>query len=238
MVSDLGRWSYGEIERPLLIIIGAGEFAEIAFEYFSNDSPYKVVGFAVERDYIRQNSLAGLPVVPYEEVETLFPPEQHSAFVAVTYTRLNRVRARLYRETKRKEYECASYVSSRAFIWPTVSIGENVFIFENNVVQHGVRIGNNVVLWSGNHIGHRSEISDHCYLASHVVVSGYCKIRESSFLGVNATLVNNITIGQNCLIGAGALILKDAPANTVYQGSPSEASKVNSLRFFKIPNGE
>jgi sugar O-acyltransferase (sialic acid O-acetyltransferase NeuD family) len=234
MASNSGLWSYGEIERPLLIIIGAGEFAEIAFEYFSNDSPYEVVGFAVERDYLKQNSLAGLPVVPYEEVETLFPAERHSAFVAVTYTRLNRVRARLYHETKRKGYECACYVSSRAFVWHTVSLGDNVFVFENNVLQHGVCIGNNVVLWSGNHIGHRTEIGDHCYLASHVVVSGYCKIGESSFLGVNATLADNVTIGKNCLIGAGALILKDAPANTVYQGSPSGASKVNSLRFFRI----
>ena len=234
MATGSGLWCYGEIERPLLVIIGAGEFAEIAFEYFSNDSPYEVVGFAVERDYLSRNSIAGLPVVSYEELEILFPPERHSAFVAVTYTQLNRVRARLYRETKRKGYECARYVSSHAFVWHTVSLGDNVFIFENNVVQHGVQVGNNVVLWSGNHIGHRTEIGDHCYLASHVVVSGYCKIGESSFLGVNATLANNITIGKDCLIGAGAIILKDAPANTVYRGSPSEASKVNSFRFFRI----
>lgn len=234
MRGDSGIWNYGKINRPSLVIIGAGEFAEIAFEYFSNDSPYTVVGFAAEREYLKQDSLVGLPVVPYEEIETVFPPERHSAFVAVTYTKLNRLRARLYCETKCRGYECARYVSSHAFVWHTVSLGDNVFIFEHNVLQHGVRVGNDVVLWSGNHIGHRTEIGDHCYLASHVVVSGYCKIGESSFMGVNATVSNNITIGRNCVIGAGAVISKDTPPNTVYQGLRSEASKVDSLRFFKI----
>lgn len=238
MMGNSGLWSYGEIERPQLVIVGAGEFAEIAFEYFSNDSPYEVVGFAVETDYLKRNRIAGLPVVAYEEVEKIFPPEEHSAFVAVTYTRLNRVRTRLYRETKSKGYECARYVSSHSFVWHTVSLGDNVFVFENNVLQHGVRIGNNVVLWSGNHIGHRTEIHNHCYLASHVVVSGYCKIGESSFLGVNATLADNITIGPNCLIGAGAIVLKDTLADSIYQGIGSQVSKVSSLRFYKIRDGE
>ena len=99
------------------------------------------------------------------------------------------------------------------------------------------QIGNDVVLWSGNHIGHRSEIGDHCYLASHVVVSGYCKVGESWFIGVNATLADNVTVGANCLIGAGAVVLKDAPADTIYQGTSSAASKVSSLRFHRIgPN--
>jgi sugar O-acyltransferase (sialic acid O-acetyltransferase NeuD family) len=237
MVSDSGLWSYGEIERPLLIIIGAGEFAEIALEYFSNDSPYKVVGFAVERDYLKQKSLAGLPIVAYEEVESLFPPEQYSAFVAVTYTHLNRVRARLYHETKRKGYECARYVSSRAFLWHTVSIGENVFIFENNVLQHGVRIGNNVVLWSGNHIGHRAEISDHCYLASHVVVSGYCRIGESSFLGVNATLADNVTVGADNWIGPSVTIMRNTEPNLLFSSKQPEPAKVSARRFFKVREG-
>jgi sugar O-acyltransferase (sialic acid O-acetyltransferase NeuD family) len=232
-----GVWKYGEVRKRRLVIVGAGEFAEIAHEYFTHDSPYEVVGFSVDREFVREDRFRGLPVLPLDEVENHFSVDTHVAFVAVTYTRLNRVRARLFRVVKAKGYQCATYVSSRAFVWHTASIGENVFIFENNVVQHGVCIGNDVVLWSGNHIGHRSEIGDHCYLASHVVVSGYCKIGESSFLGVNATLADNVTVGANCLIGAGAVVLRDAPADTIYQGTSSAASKVSSLRFHRIgPN--
>src|SRR3954465_11850163 len=100
-----------------LVIVGDGEFAEIAYEYFTHDSSYTVAGFAVERPFLTKSELFGLPVVPFDEVEQRFDRATHKAFVAVTYTQLNRVRARLYGEVKRKGYACATYVSSRAFVW-------------------------------------------------------------------------------------------------------------------------
>src|SRR5437660_11974171 len=95
-----------------LVIVGDGEFAEIASEYFTHDSPYTVAGFAVERPYLTKSDLFGLPVVPFEDVERHFDPSTYQSFVAVTYTQLNRVRARLYHAAKLKGYTPASYVSS------------------------------------------------------------------------------------------------------------------------------
>jgi sugar O-acyltransferase (sialic acid O-acetyltransferase NeuD family) len=217
-----------------LVIIGDGEFARIAHEYFTHDSPHTVVGFAVERDFLKSPEYLGLPVVPFEELELKFDPREHKAFVAVTYTQLNRVRARLYRQVKLKGFELVSYISSRAFVWRNVTVGENVFVFENNVIQHFAEIGNNVILWSGNHIGHRSVIEDHCYLASHVVVSGYCRIQEYSFVGVNATIADRVTITRDCFIGAGCVIAKDTEPQKVYYAAPAEPAKVSSLRFMKV----
>jgi len=217
-----------------LVIIGDGEFAEIAYEYFTYDSPHEVVAFAVERDFLRRDSLFDLPVVPMEDVETRCLPAEHSAFVAVTYTQLNRVRARLYHSAKAKGFRFARYISSQAFVWRNATIGENCFIFENNVIQYHAQIGNNVVLWSGNHIGHRSVIGDHCFISSHVVVSGYCEIGESCFLGVNSSVGDHVKIGRDCIIGAGAVIVKDTEEGKVYKGERAEPSRVGSLQLFKV----
>ena len=217
-----------------LVIVGAGETALIASEYFTHDSPYDIVGFAVEGAYLTETACNGLPVVPLEEIERFFPPAACHAFVAVSSTRLNRLRTRLYRGVKEKGYRCASYVSSRAFVWRNAVIGENCFIFEDNTVQPYVQIGNNVVLWSGNHIGHNTIIRDNCFVASHVVISGFCEIGENCFLGVNSTVINNIRVAKDCFIGAGALIQKDTEEGKVYQAAGTEASKVGSLRLFRI----
>jgi sugar O-acyltransferase (sialic acid O-acetyltransferase NeuD family) len=217
-----------------VVIVGDGEFAEIAYEYFTHDSPHQVVGFAVERDFLKRDELFGLPVVPFEELEARFAPADHAAFVAITFTQLNRVRARLYRVVKAKGFEPISYVSSHAFVWHNASIGENCFIFENNVIQYHARIGNNVVLWSGNHIGHRSVVCDHCFLSSHVVVSGYCEIGESSFLGVNATIGDNVKIGRDCVIGAGTVVVTDTAEAEVYKGERNKPSRVSSRVLFKV----
>lgn len=217
-----------------LVIVGAGETAQIAYEYFTVDSPYEVVGFAIDRDFINVESIAGLPVIALDELTIRFPPDEYWIFVAISSTNLNRVRARFYTEVKNKSYRFASYVSSRAFVWRNVNIGENCFIFEDNTIQPFVTIGNNVILWSGNHIGHNSTIEDHCFLSSHIVISGFCNVGEYSFLGVNSTIINNINIGKNCFIGAGALIQKDIPATSVLQESSTEISRVSSLRLFKV----
>jgi sugar O-acyltransferase (sialic acid O-acetyltransferase NeuD family) len=221
------------MERKL-VIVGIGETATLAVEYFTHDSPYSVVGYSVERAFLKETVYNGLPVVPLDELERHYPPLEFEVFVAVSSTQLNRLRTRLYRTVKEKRYTCASYISSRAFVWRNVEIGENCFIFEDNTVQPFVKIGNNVVLWSGNHIGHNTVIRDYCFLASHVVISGYCNIGENCFLGVNSTVINNITVARDCFIGAGALIQKDTEEGKVYQAVGTEASKVGSLRLFRI----
>jgi sugar O-acyltransferase (sialic acid O-acetyltransferase NeuD family) len=217
-----------------LVIIGGGETAGIAYEYFTEDSPYEVVAFSVERPFLKEPTAHGLPVVAFDELETHYPPTEYHAFVAISYVQLNRVRARLYQATKAKGYRLVSYVSSRAFVWKNVSIGENTFVFENNVVQYHAKIGNDVILWSGNHIGHQSVIHDHAYLSSHVVVSGFCEIGESCFLGVNACLGDHVTVGRDCLIGMGAVVVRNTEPGKVYVGNPAKPMQQDAFAAFEV----
>jgi sugar O-acyltransferase (sialic acid O-acetyltransferase NeuD family) len=208
--------------RPL-ILVGAGEFARIACEYFRHDSDYDVQGFAVERPYLQQTELDDLPVVPYETLEQSHPPDEVDAFVAVPATQLNRLRTRFYLDAKRRGYRLARYVSSRAFVWRNAEIGENSFIFEHNTIQPFVRIGANCVLWSGNHIGHRTVVEDHVFIASHAVISGYCRIGSGSFVGVNSTFNDGVAVAADNVIGSGALVVRDTEPGRVYVGSPARA---------------
>jgi len=217
-----------------LVLIGAGEFALIACEYFQHDSDYEVVGFSVEGAYLTDTTLADRPVVPYESLEKRFPPTEYEAFVAIPASQLNRLRTRFYQDAKSKGYRLATYVSTRAFVWRNVEIGENSFIFENNVIQPFVCIGNNCVLWSGNHVGHRTVIRDNVFVASHAVISGYCDIGEYSFIGVNATFNDHVRVATDNVIGAGALVTRDTEPGRVYVGSPAKAVPDRSSRDVRL----
>ena len=222
------------MKNKKLIIVGNSAFAEIAYEYFIEDSEYEVVGFAVECYFLKQDTLSGLPIVAFEEMESHFDPVDHYVHVATVYTQLNRLRARLAAEASKKGYKLASYVSSRAFVWKNVELGEHCFIFEDNTIQPSVRIGNNVVLWSGNHIGHHSIIQNNCFISSHAVISGYCTIGENSFLGVNATVANNITIANDNWIGPSVTIMKDTETGDLFRADHIEPARISALRFFKV----
>lgn len=217
-----------------LVIFGDSAFAEIAYEYFTHDSDYQVVAFTVTKDYLKNENLFGLPVVAFEDIQQAYPPEHFEMHVALVYNTLNRVRAKFYHEAKLKGYRLANYVSSRAFVWHNVTMGDNVFIFEDNTVQPFVVIGSNVVFWSGNHIGHHSKIGSHNFLSSHVVVSGFCEIQDYCFMGVNSTIGNNIVIGKDSLIGSGALITKDVPKGSFVYGNRTLPADVSTYSKFGI----
>lgn len=207
--------------NPKLLIIGAGETAELAYDYFSQLG-FLVGGFSVERVYLEHNMLLGLPVVPLEEAEHTFNPKTYRAFVAVSYTQLNHLRSKLCTAAKNKGYQLATYISPHACIGRGVEIGENCFILENTTIQRGAKIGHNVTIWTGSTIGHHTTVEDNCFFATNVAVSGFCWVGENSFLGVNSCTSDRVTIGRDCIIGAGAVVIRDTLDGTVYAGNPAK----------------
>jgi UDP-3-O-[3-hydroxymyristoyl] glucosamine N-acyltransferase len=101
-------------------------------------------------------------------------------------------------------------------------------VLEDNTIQPFVTIGDNVVLWSGNHIGHHSTIGNHVFISSHVVVSGGVRIGDYCFVGVNATFRDHISVGQRTVIGAGALIMKNTPDDSVFIEPATPRSEIQS----------
>ena len=214
-----------------VVIFGTGDIGQLAHYYLTNDSPDEVVAFSADADYIDQNEYLGLPLVPFEEMVEKYPPSDFKMFVALSYSKLNEVRAQKFYEAKEKGYELISYVCSKSVIWDAAKIGENCFIFENQTIQPFVQIGDNVTLWSGNHIGHHSTIEDHCFLTSHCVVSGHVSIGAYSFLGVNCTLRDGISLAPRTVVGAGATVLKDTEEGGVYTGKAAELRSTQSSRI-------
>lgn len=220
-----------------LVIFGSGETADIAFEYFTHDSQYEVVAFTVNREYLNKPLSNGLPVIAFEEITNIYPPTEFELFIAVSYVKLNRTRAEIYAKAKDKGYTLANYISSRAFVWHNVEIGDNVFIFEHNVLQHHVKVGSNVILWSGNHVGHRTIIQDNVYLSSHCVISGFCSIGANSFLGVNCTFNDSINLPEDTMVGSGALIVKSySEKGLLLVGAPAKPSNKTSYDVFNVNN--
>lgn len=214
--------------KQKIVIFGTGDIAQIANYYFEIDSDFEVVAFTVNQEYLRDSSFEGKPVVAFEEIESIYPPSEFQLFIALSYSKMNKVREAKYHEAKAKGYILCSYISSKCSYMSQYPAGDNCFIFEDNTIQPFVRIGSNVTLWSGNHIGHHSTIGSHLFISSHVVISGHCEIKNNVFLGVNATIHNGVVIEEETLVGAGAIIAKSTDPKGVYLPAPSTKFKKNS----------
>ncbi len=159
-----------------VVVFGVGQWASLAHFYLKHDSLHEVVAFTVDRDYLKESEMFGLPIVAFDEVENLYPPDRFKMFLPISFKRVNHLRAERYDQAKTKGYQLISYVSSKATTFPGFVCGDNCFILEDNTIQPFVEIGNDVVMWSGNHVGHHTVIKDHVMLTSHVVISGACTI--------------------------------------------------------------
>jgi sugar O-acyltransferase (sialic acid O-acetyltransferase NeuD family) len=212
-----------------VVIFGNGQQARMNYFYLSHDSSYEVVAFTVDRKYINEDSMGGLPVVPFEEIETIYPPYEYNMSVLVSYRNLNWLRAEKYGQAKAKGYHLVNYISSKATTWPDLIIGDNCFIFENSAICPFVKVGNDVFIGPGSTVGHNSIIKDHCYVGPNAVILGSVTIEPYCFIGANSTIKDGeLTIGRESIIGAGALITKGTKEKSVYFGKQAELAAKSS----------
>jgi acetyltransferase-like isoleucine patch superfamily enzyme len=116
------------------------------------------------------------------------------------------------------------------------SVGDNVSIGSSSVVEHHVKIGNGVRIHTQAFIPEESVLEDGCWIGPHVVVTNAAYplspnakkelkgafVKEKAKIGANATLLPGVTIGENALVGAGAVVTKDVPPGKVVVGNPAK----------------
>lgn len=102
-------------------------------------------------------------------------------------------------------------ISSHTFICEGVHVEDNVFI------GHGVMFTNDLFPKSTNEDGSLQTDKDWNTIETFV--------KKGASIGSNATILAGVTIGENSLVGAGAVVTKDVPSNTIVVGNPAKLLK-------------
>lgn len=112
-------------------------------------------------------------------------------------------------------------------------IGNKLWIWSNACIDYGCKIGNNVRIHVGTYICQFTQIGDNVFLAPNVSLANDKypisidnligpKINPNSIIGMNSTILPNIVIGENCIIGSGSVVTKDIPDGKVAFGVPAK----------------
>ncbi|MFJ3482084.1 acetyltransferase [Pseudomonas sp. NPDC090202] len=213
--------SVSDDTRPV-VIFGNLRSASLAWYCLCHDSPWTVAGFTVDQAYMTGHRFEGLPLVPFEELERHYPPDDFRLLIPMGYQQINGVRRARFEAAKRRGYTFVNYISSRASVWPDLVVGENVLIYEHAIIQPFVHIGSNSIIRSGAHVSHHCTIADHAFVAAQVAMGGEGYVGEQAFVGVGAVLRDRIVLAERTFIGAGAVVLKDTEADGLYVGNPAK----------------
>ena len=108
-----------------------------------------------------------------------------------------------------------------------VNIGKGNIITAGCILTCNIELKNFVILNLKCTVGHDSVISDYSSIMPAVSISGDVIVKEMVYIGTGAILINKLVVGDNSVIGAGAVVVKDVPDYAVVVGNPAKIIKYN-----------
>lgn len=203
-----------------LVIFGATELAGMVRFYAMVEHGLNVAAFVVDEGYRTQERFHGIPVVEWQEMQTLFTPATTDCFVALGY-RLMRRRREVYERVTGAGYHCINLISPASYVASGVHVGENNLIFPGVVIEPGVSLGANNIIWSNATICHDAMIGSHNFVAANVTLGGHAHLGDANFVGFSATILQHISVGNEVLVGAQSLVRDTTRDLHQYWGVPA-----------------
>lgn len=139
-------------------------------------------------------------------------------------------------KTKKKIYDrlislnCkfGNVISPDSQISPYCRIGKGLVIKRGAIISADAVVGDDTTIQSYACIGHDAIIGKHCQISTHVDVGGQSVLGDCVFVGLNSPIRELITIGDNAIISAGAVVLKSVEANVTVMGNPARVISRNT----------
>ena len=207
------------------VIIGAGTYGEVYLAYLQ-EAGVNVVGFLDDDPKYANQNVRSVPVLgSISKLETLMA----ISGVEAVYCPLgnNKLRVKFLSKAKELGYKTPNYIHPSVIISPNVSIGEGVYILLGTTIMPHTIIKDSVMISMGVHLAH------HCVLDEGVFLSTGCNFGASihahkyAYCGISSTIMTGIhDVGEDCLIGAGAVVIRDVPERAVMAGVPAKVLKI------------
>lgn len=188
-----------------LIIFGIGPIAEIVYYYATEVCCFEVVGFTVDKKFMKNSTFIGKEVVPFEKLNNFFNVNECNVFVAIGYHDHNKIRARKCSAVLKKGFTLTSIIHPKIDLFKSLKIGDNCLVLSYHI-QPCVEIGDNVFIWTGAIISHHSIIGNNNWISPGVSIAGNVQLKEYCYIGIGVIINHGIIISPETTIHAGTII--------------------------------
>ena len=132
----------------------------------------------------------------------------------------NKIRKRIAKILSDKNIIQPVLIHPSAIVDETVLIKEGTVIMANTVINADTRIGKGCIINTSSSIDHDCDINDFVHISPGVHIAGTVRIGDNTWIGTGASVINNICITADCIIGAGSVVIDDISNCGTYVGSP------------------
>lgn len=198
-----------------LVIIGAGGHGRVIADIAQKLGAYERISFLDDGE---AKESMGLPVVG-KVAEMDKYAKQADMFVAIGNSK---ARGEFIERLLAMGANVPVLVHPSAIIGACVEVGAGTAIMAGAVINPCSKLGKGVILNTCSSVDHDCIIGNYCHIAVGVHVAGTVTLGEKVWLGVGATIKNNVNICADCMIGAGAVVVKDIMESGTYIGVPAK----------------
>lgn len=203
-----------------LLILGAGGHGKVVAETALANNKFQRISFL-------DDGKIGEKVLGIEVIDGLSTMEKlrgkfDSAFVALGD---NKLRVEWLLKLKKIGFFLPIIKHPTSVISKSAVLKEGTCVFANAVINANAKIGFGCIINTSSVVEHDCKIEDGVHVSCNVSLGGTTCVGKHSLLGIGSTVINNISIGENVIIGAGAVVTKNIPPNCIAVGVPAKPIK-------------
>jgi len=207
--------------RPKILVVGSGGHAKVVIDVLRAEGKYEISGCVSNQTDVEE--VLGVPLLGDDsKMEEIYASGIKIAIIAIGD---NRVRLALAEKVSRLGFEFGNAISPLAYLSRDVKVGNGIVMMPRVVVHPGSEIEDHVILNTAATVDHDCKIGRGCHIAPGCNLAGNVTVEEGAFLGVGTSAIPGVRVGAWGILGAGSVIVGDAPGRTLSMGVPARAKK-------------
>ncbi len=203
------------------IIIGAGTYAEVYLAYLL-EAGIEIVGFVDDNPELLGKMVRGYQVLgKVSDLNVIKDKYQVEAVYCPIGN--NGVRVKLLKQAKALGLKTPCFIHPSVVLSPHVEIGDGVYILLGSNVMPYTKIHDYVMISMNVNVAHHNVLEEGVFLSTGVNFGASITAHKRAYVGIGATIMTGISqLGEDCLVGAGAVVIRDVPEMTIVAGVPAK----------------
>lgn len=198
-----------------LLIIGASGHGKVVADIALKMNRWKMIAFLDDNEDLKES--LGLQVIG-KSANAIKYVEDSDVFVAIGN---NATREKVMTQLDSAGVVIPVLVHPNAVTGEQVELGAGTVVMAGAVINSCTRIGKGCIINTGATIDHDNVIEDYVHISPGVNIAGTVEIGKGTWLGIGSKVSNNVNITSRCIVGAGAVVVKDITAPGTYVGVPA-----------------
>ena len=210
------------------VIIGAGTYGEVYLAYLQ-EAGVDVVGFLDDDPKYKGTDVRGVPVLgEVPMMETI--KKTHGVDAVYCPLGNNKLRVSILKRAKACGLKTPNYIHPTVSISPDVTIGEGVYILLGSCIMPHTVIKDYVMISMNVSLAHHNVLEEGVFLSTGCNFGAGIHAHKYAYCGIASTIMTGLhELGEDCLIGAGAVVIRDVEPRAVMVGVPAKVLKIKEI---------